>query len=67
MQGSGLPEALRIGLEDFRLADLRARDLPDIRLDMLIEEGGTHGIGHRSPQEDNPRILRPAQMPAGGV
>jgi hypothetical protein len=46
MQSSGLPEALRIGLEEFRLADLRARDLPDTRLDMLIEEGKelTQGI-----------------------
>ena len=40
MQSHGLPEALRIGLDQFRLADLRARDLPDVRLDMLIEEGG---------------------------
>jgi hypothetical protein len=40
MQSRGLPEALRAGLDRFRLADLRARDLPDIRLDMLIEEGG---------------------------
>lgn len=39
MQSQGLPEALAIGLERFVLADVRARDQPDRRLDMLIEEG----------------------------
>ena len=39
MEVDGLPEALRSGLDQFRLADHRARDLPDVRLDMLIEEG----------------------------
>jgi hypothetical protein len=39
MQTWGLPTALHTGLDRFRLADLRARDLPDIRLRMLIEEG----------------------------
>jgi len=39
MQSHGLPAALRTGLDRFRLADLRARDLPDVRLDMLIEDG----------------------------
>ena len=39
MQSHGLPEALRTGPDRFRLADLRARDLPDVRLDMLIEGG----------------------------
>lgn len=41
MQSRGLPEALGIGLDRFKLADLRARDLPDTRLDTLIAEGGT--------------------------
>jgi len=40
MQSHGLAEALRTGLDRFRLADLRARDLPDIRLDMLMEDSG---------------------------
>jgi hypothetical protein len=39
MQSHGLPEALSVGLDRFQLSDLRARDLPDARLDMLMEEG----------------------------
>ncbi|HEY1917841.1 MAG TPA: hypothetical protein VGH27_19900 [Streptosporangiaceae bacterium] len=38
MQSRGLPEALCIGLDRFRLADLRERDLPDARLRMLVDE-----------------------------
>ena len=45
MQSRGLPEALQIGLDQFRLADLRARDLPDMRLDMLLEEAEDLGRG----------------------
>lgn len=46
MQSQGLPEALSIGLDRFQLSSLRARDLPDARRDMLIEEGAavTEGL-----------------------
>lgn len=64
MQSRGLPEALRAGLDRFRLADLRARDLPDIRLDMLIEEskeltqGITDDIAGRLEPSDRDAAVR---------
>ncbi len=61
MQSHGLPEALRVGLDRFRLADLRARDLPDVRLDMLIEDGEEPG---RSISDDIAGQLEPADRDA---
>lgn len=61
MQSHGLPEALRTGLDRFRLADLRARDLPDVRLDMLIEDGEELG---RSISRDIAGKLEPAHRKA---
>lgn len=64
MQSHGLPEALRIGLDQFRLADLRAHDRPDVRLDMLIEEGGklaqgiTENIADQVAPADRDTALR---------
>lgn len=70
MQSRGLPEALRVGLDRFRQADLRARDLPDVRLDMLIEEGGeltqgiTDDIAARLEPGDRDAALRWLTAPA---
>jgi hypothetical protein len=36
MQSEGLLMALRVGLDQFRLADIRARDQPDARLALLL-------------------------------
>jgi hypothetical protein len=64
MQSLGLSEALRTGLDQFRLADLRTRDLPDMRLDMLIEEGAeltrgiTDGIAAQLAPADRDAALR---------
>lgn len=46
MQTGGLPAALRTGLDRFRLADVAARDHPDNRLRILIEDGAelTRGL-----------------------
>lgn len=64
MQSRGLPEALAVGLERFVLADVRARDQPDRRLDILIEEGAAitadlvAEIGARLEPDDREAALR---------